>query len=143
MPHNFDDSYRQDSVDATRGWDGPERRVSRTPNKALVAEIICAINETHKPLTDEERQWVQLAIQREAQSIKLRQAIIDANTNAVLQTLVTLSNVNKTTNASTYVQRSYSVVAHKGKNVKIRFVGSTDSSLATTFRVDTVSLLSN
>jgi len=37
MPRNFDDSYRQDSVDATRGWDGPERRVSRTPNKALVA----------------------------------------------------------------------------------------------------------
>jgi|JI10StandDraft_1071094.scaffolds.fasta_scaffold149230_3 hypothetical protein len=77
MPRNFDDSYRQDSVDATLGWDGPERRVSRTPNKALVAEIICAINETHKPLTDEERQWVQLAIQREAQSIKLRQAIIE------------------------------------------------------------------
>ena len=71
---------------------------------------------------------------------KLTVQLVDASTNAVLQTLVTLSNVNKTTNASTYVQRSYSVVAHKGKNVKIRFVGSTDSSLATTFRVDTVSL---
>ena len=71
---------------------------------------------------------------------KLTVQLVDASTNAVLQTLVTLSNVNKTTNASTYVQRSYNVVAHKGKNVRIRFVGSTDSSLATTFRVDTVSL---
>jgi xanthomonalisin len=71
---------------------------------------------------------------------KLQVQLVDANTNAVLQTLVTLSNVNKTTNASTYVQRSYNVAAHKGKNVRIRFVATTDSSLATTFRVDTVSL---
>ena len=74
---------------------------------------------------------------------KLTVQLVDASTNAVLQTLVTLSNLNKTTSASTYVLRSYSVVAHKGKSVKVRFVGSTDSSLATTFRVDTVSLLSN
>jgi hypothetical protein len=71
---------------------------------------------------------------------KLQVQLVDANTNAVLQTLVTLSNLNKTTSASTYVQRSYNVVAHKGKNVRIRFVATTDSSLATTFRVDTVSL---
>jgi len=77
MPRNFDDSYRQESADVPRMWDGPERRVQRTTNKELVAEIVCAINETHKPLTDEERQWVRLAIQREAQSIKLRQAIIE------------------------------------------------------------------
>ena len=74
---------------------------------------------------------------------KLTVQLVDASTNAVLQTLVTLSNLNKTTSASTYALRSYSVVAHKGKTVKVRFVGSTDSSLATTFRVDTVSLLSN
>lgn len=66
--------------------------------------------------------------------------LVDASTNTVLQTLVTLSNVNKTTSASTYVLRSYSVVAHKGKNVKIRLRSTTDSSLPTTFRVDTVSL---
>ena len=74
---------------------------------------------------------------------KLTVQLVDASTNSVLATLVTLSNLNKTTSASTYVLRSYSVVAHKGKTVKVRFVGSTDSSLATTFRVDTVSLLSN
>jgi len=48
--------------------------------------------------------------------------------------------VNKTTSASTYVQRSYNVAAYKGKNVKVRLLATTDSSLATTFRVDTVSL---
>lgn len=69
--------------------------------------------------------------------------LVDASTNAVLQTLVTLSNVNKTTNASTYVLRSYNINAHKGKTVKVRLRGTTDSSLATTFRVDTVSLMSN
>lgn len=66
--------------------------------------------------------------------------LVDASNNAVLQTLVTLSNLNRTTNASTYVLRSYNVVAHKGKNVKIRLRSTTDSSLPTTFRVDTVSL---
>ena len=71
---------------------------------------------------------------------KLQVQLVDAGTNAVLTTLVTLSNVNKTTSASTYVQRSYNVAAYKGKNVRIRFVATTDSSLATTFRVDTVSL---
>ena len=71
---------------------------------------------------------------------KLQVQLVDAGTNAVITTLVTLSNVNKTTSASTYVQRSYNVAAYKGRNVKIRLIGTTDSSLATTFRVDTVSL---
>ena len=71
---------------------------------------------------------------------KLQVQLVDASTNAVITTLVTLSNVNKTTSASTYVQRSYNVAAYKGRNVKVRLIGSTDSSLATTFRVDTVSL---
>ncbi len=71
---------------------------------------------------------------------KLQVQLIDASTNAVIKTLVTLSNVNKTASASTYVQRSYNVAAYKGRNVKIRLYATTDSSLATTFRVDTVSL---
>ncbi|MEZ5469812.1 MAG: carboxypeptidase regulatory-like domain-containing protein [Lysobacterales bacterium] len=71
---------------------------------------------------------------------KLQVQLIDASTNAVITTLVTLSNVNKTASASTYVQRSYNVAAYKGRNVKVRLYATTDSSLATTFRVDTVSL---
>lgn len=69
--------------------------------------------------------------------------LVDASNNQVLQTLVTLSNLNKTTNASTYVQRSYNVVAHKGKSVKVRLRSTTDGSLITTFRVDSISLLAD
>ncbi len=74
---------------------------------------------------------------------KLSVQLVDASTNALIVNLVTLSNVNKTASASTYVARSYNVAAYKGRNVKVRLIGSTDSSLATTFRVDSVSLLSD
>ncbi len=74
---------------------------------------------------------------------RLQVQLVDAGTNAVITTLATLSNLNRTTSASTYVQRSYNVAAYKGRNVRVRFVASTDSSLPTTFRVDTVSLRSD
>ena len=68
---------------------------------------------------------------------------MDASTNAVITTLVTLSNANSTGSATSYVQRSYNVAAYAGRNVKVRLLATTDSSLATTFRVDTVSLKTN
>ncbi len=45
----------------------------------LVAEIAAAIRSRHSDasLSDEEMRWVRLAIQREAQSIELRKAIIE------------------------------------------------------------------
>ncbi len=73
----------------------------------------------------------------------LKVQLVDATAGTVLATLDTLSNLNKTASATTYVQKSYSVLTQKGKSVKVRFVGSTDSSLATTFRVDDVSLKSD
>jgi serine protease len=73
----------------------------------------------------------------------LRVQLVDAGTNSVLATLVTLSNLNKTSSASTYVLRSYNVASYKGRNVKVRLVATNDSSLPTTFRVDSVSLQSN
>ena len=66
--------------------------------------------------------------------------LVDSSTNTVLATLVTLSNVNRTT---TYVSRSYNVNAYKGKNVVVRLRSTMDSSLVTTFRVDNVSLISD
>ena len=66
--------------------------------------------------------------------------LVDSSTNGVLATLVTLSNVNRTT---TYVSRSYNVNAYKGKNVVVRLRSTMDSSLITTFRVDNVSLISD
>ena len=45
----------------------------------LVAEIAAAIRSRHSDasLSDEEMRWVRLAIQKEAQSIELRKAIIE------------------------------------------------------------------
>lgn len=74
---------------------------------------------------------------------RLQVQLVDAGTNAVITTLATLSNVNSTGSASTYVQRSYNVAAYKGRNVRVRFVATTDASLTTFFRVDTVSLRSD
>jgi hypothetical protein len=45
----------------------------------LVADIAFALKASHvlPSITDEELQWVRLAIKREAQSIRLREAIIE------------------------------------------------------------------
>jgi hypothetical protein len=45
----------------------------------LVADIALALKAAHvlPSITDEELQWVRLAIKREAQSIRLREAIIE------------------------------------------------------------------
>ena len=74
---------------------------------------------------------------------KLSVQLVNASTGSVLATLGTLSNLNKTGSSTTYALKSYSVTAHKGKTVKVRFVATTDSSAATTFRIDDVSLKSD
>lgn len=45
----------------------------------FIADVAAAIKATEPApvLTEEEQQWVRLAIQKEAQSIKLRQAVIE------------------------------------------------------------------
>lgn len=44
----------------------------------FVSDVAAAIGRVTEPvLTEEEQQWVRLAIQKEAQSIKLRQAVIE------------------------------------------------------------------
>ena len=52
-------------------------------------------------------------------------------------TLLTLSNLNKT---STYVQKSFDLTSFKGQSVTIKFTGTEDSSLATSFVLDDVTL---
>lgn len=69
--------------------------------------------------------------------------LVDASTGNLLTTLGTLSNLNKTTNASTYVLKTYSATSYKGKTVKVRFSATNDSSAATSFRIDDVSLKSD
>lgn len=65
------------------------------------------------------------------------------SSGTVLATLATLSNANKTASASTYVQKSYSVLSYKGQQVKVRFLASNGSTKITTFRIDDVSLKSD
>jgi hypothetical protein len=55
----------------------------------------------------------------------------------VLSTLGTFSNLN---HATGYQQHSFSVIAFKGQTVKIRFIGTEDSSLQTSFVLDDTAL---
>ncbi len=57
----------------------------------------------------------------------------------LLATPATYSNLNKGT-AGVYSQKSLSLAAYKGQTVRVQFRSTTDSSLATTFRVDSASL---
>jgi serine protease len=60
--------------------------------------------------------------------------------NTVIQTLGTFSNLNK---AAGYTQRSFSlanVTGLRGQSIKIRFTGTEDSSLQTSFVIDDVAL---
>jgi hypothetical protein len=59
------------------------------------------------------------------------------SSNTVLATLGTFSNLNK---AAGYSQKSFSVLNFKGQTVKIRFIGTEDSSLQTSFVIDDVAL---
>ncbi len=57
----------------------------------LVSDITKALYCSIAPLTEEEQQWVRMAIKREAQSIALRQAIIEKSlTSLVWSVLVGL-----------------------------------------------------
>ncbi len=57
--------------------------------------------------------------------------------NTVLATLGTFSNLNK---AAGYQQHTFSVLSFKGQTVKIRFIGTEDVSLQTSFVLDDVAL---
>ena len=57
--------------------------------------------------------------------------------NAVLQTLATYSNLNAN---NTYVQKSFDVTSYKGQTIRIRFYGTEDSSLQTSFVIDDTAL---
>jgi hypothetical protein len=59
------------------------------------------------------------------------------SSNAVLATLGTFSNLN---HATGYQQHTFSVLSFKGQTVKIRFTGTEDTSLQTSFVLDDVAL---
>jgi hypothetical protein len=67
---------------------------------------------------------------------KLQVQVLNSS-NTVLATLGTFSNLNKATG---YSQKSFSMNSFIGQTVKIRFLGTEDSSLQTSFVIDDVAL---
>jgi hypothetical protein len=61
------------------------------------------------------------------------------SSGTVLATPATYSNLNKGT-AGVYSLKTLDLSAYKGQTIRVQFRGTTDSSLITSFRVDTVSL---
>ena len=51
--------------------------MTKTDREELVAELTAALHAARDGLTEDEQRWVRMAIQREAQSIELRKAIIE------------------------------------------------------------------
>lgn len=56
----------------------------RTEFAKEVAEALFACQPPPRELSDEEREWVRMAIQREAQSIALRRAIIEKSLSSLI-----------------------------------------------------------
>ncbi|MBO0722078.1 MAG: hypothetical protein J2P41_14735, partial [Blastocatellia bacterium] len=66
---------------------------------------------------------------------------VRSTSGALLSTLATFSNLDKTSTAGVYTLRgSYSLASFAGQTVRIQFRGTTDASLITSFRVDDVSV---
>ncbi len=59
---------------------------------------------------------------------------------SLLATLATYSNLDKGTSGVYSQKGSFSLIAYKGQTVRLQFRATTDSSLATTFRVDDASV---
>jgi len=66
----------------------------------------------------------------------LKVQILDG-TGKVLKTLATFSNTNKT---ASYVKKSFNVQSFAGKTIKVRFIGTENGSLKTTFLIDDTAL---
>lgn len=57
----------------------------------FIADVAAAIRTSAPVLSDDELRWVRLAIQKEAQAIAFRQAVIDKTIGALIKTVVTLA----------------------------------------------------
>lgn len=68
---------------------------------------------------------------------RLQVQILDSSGN-LLATLATYSNVNET---SGYVQRSFNLIGYRGQTIRIRFYGTEDFSLQTSFLIDDVAVV--
>jgi hypothetical protein len=74
---------------------------------------------------------------------KLTVQVYNSAGTSLLGTLATFSNLNKVSSSTAYTQRgNYSLNNWRGQTVRLRFLVTSNSSRATTFRIDDVSVLS-
>lgn len=66
------------------------------------------------------------------------QVQIRNSNGTVLATLATYSNLNK---GSTYVNKTFDLSSYKGQTVRVYFLGVENSTVATSFLIDDVSLI--
>ncbi len=85
--------------------------------------------------------WLNVTSSETTTTIQYDKLFVEVRNSAgtLLATLATYSNLSKGT-AGVYSQKSFSLAAYRGQTVRVQFRATTDSSLATTFRVDDVSL---
>ena len=85
--------------------------------------------------------WLNVTSDETTTSTQYDKLFVEVRNTAgtLLATPATYSNLNKGT-AGVYSQKSLSLAAYKGQTVRVQFRSTTDSSLATTFRVDSASL---
>jgi len=67
---------------------------------------------------------------------RLRVQVLDPN-GALLKGLGLYSNLNTT---SGYIQKTFDLVAFKGKTIRIRFLGREDEAFSTSYIIDDVRL---
>lgn len=85
--------------------------------------------------------WLNVTSSETTTSVQYDKLFVEVrNTSgSLLATLATYSNTNKAA-AGVYTLRSLNMSAYNGQTVRVQFRTTTDSSLATTFRVDDASL---
>jgi subtilisin family serine protease len=81
--------------------------------------------------------WLKITSSETTTTVQYDKLTVQVISGGVTSTLATYSNLNK---GSTYVQRSFNVSAYVGKTVTIKFTGTEDYSLATSFFIDDTSL---
>ena len=85
--------------------------------------------------------WLNVTSSETTTSIQYDRLFVEVRSTGgtLLATLGTFSNLNKAALGS-YTQRSFSLASWVGQTVRVQFRATTDSSLATSFRIDDVSL---
>jgi hypothetical protein len=86
--------------------------------------------------------WINITTAETTTTTQFDKLMVEVRNTAgtVLSTLVTYSNLNAVPTAGAYSQKTLDLSAFKGQTIRLTFHATTDVSLATSFRIDDVSL---